>query len=99
MNCFCGNPTIVRTSWTDTNPGRRFRCCSSSSCPIFSWVDPPMCARAVAIIPGLLRSRNALESSLNAMQDEDEDVANLQLGFFLVLLLDVMAYLDAMHSL
>ncbi|PWA46807.1 hypothetical protein CTI12_AA505100 [Artemisia annua] len=36
-------------------------------CPFFSWVDPPMCARAVAIIPGLLASRNALEQSLNAM--------------------------------
>ncbi|GJY72481.1 putative ribonuclease H-like domain-containing protein [Tanacetum coccineum] len=68
MNCFCGNPTVIRTSWTDTNPGRRFRSCSTNTCPIFSWVDPPMCARAMAIIPGLLRSRNALQSSLNAME-------------------------------
>ncbi|GJX04428.1 hypothetical protein Tco_0190344 [Tanacetum coccineum] len=68
MNCFCGNPTVIRTSWTDTNPGRRFRSCSTNTCPIFSWVDPPMCARAMAIIPGLLRSRNALQSALNAME-------------------------------
>ncbi|GJU03537.1 hypothetical protein Tco_1113875, partial [Tanacetum coccineum] len=53
---------------TDTNPGRQFRSCSTNTCPIFSWVDPPMCARAMVIIPGLLRSRNALQSSLNAME-------------------------------
>ncbi|GJY91228.1 hypothetical protein Tco_0506424 [Tanacetum coccineum] len=53
-----GVSTQLRRIWfvlvnglEDTNPGRRFRSCSSSSCPIFSRIDPPMCARAVAIIP------------------------------------------------
>ena len=27
-NCFCGHPAIIRTSWTQTNPGRRFYCCA-----------------------------------------------------------------------
>ncbi|PWA47056.1 zinc finger, GRF-type [Artemisia annua] len=81
MNCFCGNPTIVRTSWTNINPGRRFRCCPQigTYCPFFSWVDPPMCARAMAIIPGLLASRNALEQSVNAMA-----VANRRLKIWLI---------------
>ena len=27
-NCFCGTPAIIRTSWTQANPGRRFYCCA-----------------------------------------------------------------------
>lgn len=58
MSCFCGNPAVVRTSWTNINPGRRFQACSQvPGCGFFVWVDPPMCARAIAIIPGLLRTR------------------------------------------
>ena len=92
MNCFCGKPTIVRTSWTNTNPRRRFRCCSQSTCPIFAWVDPPMCARVVSIIHGLLRSRTALEESLNAMVAGNRKLKIWLIcsWLFFVLLLDVM---------
>ncbi|KAK9049677.1 hypothetical protein SSX86_031354 [Deinandra increscens subsp. villosa] len=62
--CYCGHQTTIRTSWTDANPGRRFYSCAQkeSSCNFFLWVDPPMCRRAVEIIPGLLRSINELQS-------------------------------------
>ncbi|KAK4415017.1 hypothetical protein Salat_2608800 [Sesamum alatum] len=56
--CICGNETVVRTSWTNNNPGRRFRACAGyngSYCGSFEWVDPPMCRRARDVIPGLLR--------------------------------------------
>ncbi|PWA95014.1 haloacid dehalogenase-like hydrolase family protein [Artemisia annua] len=48
----CGAPTIIKTSWTPYNPGRRFYCCgkSVSSHGIIDWYDPPMCARATQII-------------------------------------------------
>ncbi|PWA37223.1 zinc finger, GRF-type [Artemisia annua] len=64
VNCFCGNQAVMRTSWTHTNPGRRFWSCAQivTNCGFFLWFDPPMCARARAIIPGLLTARNALEA-------------------------------------
>ncbi|PWA86496.1 zinc finger, GRF-type [Artemisia annua] len=64
VNCFCGNQAVMRTSWTYTNPGRRFWSCGQivTNYGYFLWIDPPMCARARAIIPGLLTARNALEA-------------------------------------
>ena len=38
-----------------------------TDCGYFDWLDPPMCARSVQIIPGLLTSRNVLEESLRSM--------------------------------
>ncbi|KAK9049659.1 hypothetical protein SSX86_031373 [Deinandra increscens subsp. villosa] len=57
--CYCGRFAIVRTSKTDTNPGRRFYCCAEqgSNCGFFMWFDPPMCARSTELIPGLLKSK------------------------------------------
>lgn len=56
----CGSPVVIKTSWTQFNPGRRFYCCSKrgSNHGIIDWYDPPMCNRAVQIIPGLLRNMN-----------------------------------------
>ncbi|KAJ9568264.1 hypothetical protein OSB04_004230 [Centaurea solstitialis] len=77
--CKCGAPTMVRTSWTNTNPGRRFYCCSrnvsrglipGSNCPFLGWVDPAPCNRCMVIIPGLLRSKNSVEGELKAKATE-----------------------------
>ncbi|MFS7970688.1 putative transcription factor GRF family [Helianthus anomalus] len=71
--CRCGKLAIVRTSWTDNNPGRRFYSCPSPdvSCPGFvCWVDPPMCPRAVRIIPGLLRARNRADQERDELRTE-----------------------------
>ncbi|PWA58065.1 zinc finger, GRF-type [Artemisia annua] len=56
----CGSPAIIKTSWTQFNPGRRFYCCSKwgPNHGIIDWYDPPMCNRAVQIILGLLRNMN-----------------------------------------
>ncbi|KAL2544280.1 uncharacterized protein Fot_13513 [Forsythia ovata] len=60
--CFCGQASVTRTSWTEKNPGRRFRDCSfygrPVSCDYFSWVDLPPYPRYKAIINGLLRKGN-----------------------------------------
>ncbi|PWA89653.1 zinc finger, GRF-type [Artemisia annua] len=86
--CACGLQCVVRTSWTNRNPGRRFYSCPTynSSCPFIGWVDPPMCDRSLDIIPGLLRTRDALEDALDLEQEradweehrpnEDETRAN-----------------------
>ncbi|CAL5437123.1 unnamed protein product [Camellia sinensis] len=61
---FCGRRRLIQTSWTDANPGRRFLSCPTNSCNQFTWVDPPMCSRAMQIIPGLLKKVNKLEARL-----------------------------------
>nr|GEU53325.1 zinc finger, GRF-type [Tanacetum cinerariifolium] len=70
--CACGLEAVIRTSWTNRNPGRRFYSCPtlSSTCANFLWwFDPLMCQRSVQIIPRLLRSRNELEE-IPAMVEE-----------------------------
>ncbi|CAA0840855.1 DNA topoisomerase 3-alpha [Striga hermonthica] len=65
IDYYCGKRAVLHTSWTDDNPGRRFHSClkwKRGGCKFFDWEDPPMCRRAMAIIPGLLRKVNAMEA-------------------------------------
>ncbi|PON89622.1 Zinc finger, GRF-type [Trema orientale] len=52
-------PVVVRTLWTNENPGRRFKSCRKlqayGGCGFFCWVDLEMCERSKRVIPGLLR--------------------------------------------
>ena len=38
-------------------------------CGFFRWIDPPMCARSKAIIPGLLRRIREMERRLEELED------------------------------
>ncbi|GKA93517.1 zinc finger, GRF-type containing protein [Tanacetum coccineum] len=71
----CGSVGVIRTSWTSTNPGRRFFGCSKrgTNCGIIDWYDPPMCDRVVQIIPGLLRRINHLQQTLADYQAPNVD--------------------------
>ncbi|GJR67235.1 hypothetical protein Tco_0013300 [Tanacetum coccineum] len=72
VRCACGLEAVIRTSWTNQNPSRRFYGYPTlrPACVNFlMWYDPPMCQRSVQIIPGLLRSRNELEE-IFAMVEE-----------------------------
>ena len=66
--CACGRRAFVYTSWTDSNPGRRFWGCTNYrgdlNCGFFRWLDPPICARSKQIIPGLLRRLRELDMRL-----------------------------------
>nr|GEY77418.1 hypothetical protein [Tanacetum cinerariifolium] len=65
--------TVIRTSWTNRNPDRRFYGCPtfSPACVNFlMWYDPLMCQRSVKIIPRLLRSRNGLEEILAMVEEK-----------------------------
>ncbi|PWA93302.1 zinc finger, GRF-type [Artemisia annua] len=74
--CDCGKQATIKTSWTNRNPGRRFYCCPS--CGFIGWTDPPMCCRAVAVIPGLLRARNEeVEEQLRLMREKDQRIKKL----------------------
>ncbi|GKD00576.1 zinc finger, GRF-type containing protein [Tanacetum coccineum] len=72
-HCACGLEAVIRTSWTNRNPCRRFYDCPtlSPTCVNFlRWYDPSMCQRSVQIIPGLLRSRNELEEIVAMVEEK-----------------------------
>ncbi|KAL4297468.1 hypothetical protein GQ457_12G008700 [Hibiscus cannabinus] len=63
--CRCGKPVMLKTSWSDENPGRRFFGCNNygnrlcKSCNFFQWYDPPLDHRAKVLLVGLLRKIRA----------------------------------------
>nr|KAJ0212382.1 hypothetical protein LSAT_V11C400184730 [Lactuca sativa] len=74
VRCFCGQMAIVRTTWTDKNPGRRFWGYpkEDSTCGFVGWIDPQMCERSKSIIPGLLRSINKLKTEVGKLKEENQ---------------------------
>ncbi|XP_074378300.1 uncharacterized protein LOC141719829 [Apium graveolens] len=74
LHCWCGRAVVLRTSWTDANPGRRFWGCfrymeqRSNACNFHLWFDPPMCQRSRMIIPGLLRRIEKLEEEAEKLE-------------------------------
>ncbi|KAK6163403.1 hypothetical protein DH2020_000267 [Rehmannia glutinosa] len=71
IDCYCGRRAVMRTSWTEDNPGRRFHACLSynrGGCKFFDWEDPPMCRRSKVIIPGLLKRLNARDAEIEKLQ-------------------------------
>ncbi|KAK4417261.1 hypothetical protein Salat_2551700 [Sesamum alatum] len=86
QTCNCGEPVVMRTSWTSANLGRRFRGCSGYRlmklkrlyCGIFEWIDPPMCPRAMEIIPGLLKRISRSDSKLKELNKELANVESMR---------------------
>ncbi|KAK6132756.1 hypothetical protein DH2020_033484 [Rehmannia glutinosa] len=58
--CHCGRNSVVKTSWTDLNPGRRYKACKKF------WVS----FRAQQIIPGLLKRINKHDNEVVKLKDE-----------------------------
>ncbi|KAL6288363.1 hypothetical protein ACE6H2_005873 [Prunus campanulata] len=50
QRCHCGKLAKIQTSWTNSNPGRRFLVFPNSK-----WLDPKNFQRSKMAIPGLLR--------------------------------------------
>ncbi|KAL2537727.1 GRF-type domain-containing protein [Forsythia ovata] len=84
--CHCGHFTTLKTSWTETNPGRRFRGCKfygrPDACDFFSWLDPPAHPRYKSVINGLLRNKS--------VADKKREVVSwkfriYQIGFWLLM--------------
>ncbi|GKA43934.1 hypothetical protein Tco_0736658 [Tanacetum coccineum] len=90
VRCSCGLKAVIRTSWTNRNPGWRLYGCPTLS-PTYvnfiRWFDPPMCQRFVQIILGLLRSRNELKEILAMVEEK-----RLKLMKFLIINWVVMGY-------
>ncbi|KAI7990449.1 hypothetical protein LOK49_LG12G02497 [Camellia lanceoleosa] len=78
----CGRKRLIHTTWTNTNPGRRFLSCPNNGYNQFTWVDPPMCNRAMQIIPGLLKKLNEMETQLKRRTGREKTMDLL--GFVIV---------------
>ncbi|GJV97598.1 zinc finger, GRF-type containing protein [Tanacetum coccineum] len=81
VRCACGLEVVIRTSWTNRNPCRRFYGCPtlSPTCVNFlRWYDPPMCQRSIQIIRGLLRSRNELEEIIAMVEEKRRKFVHLE---------------------
>ncbi|GJR08004.1 hypothetical protein Tco_0790656 [Tanacetum coccineum] len=73
----------------DVNPGRRFLAClqlNGERCIYFDWVDPPMCQRAMMIIPGLLRVRNRMEADMMVLVQANRNLKNWQFSWSIFVL-------------
>ncbi|CAN1777279.1 hypothetical protein LINPERHAP1_LOCUS13997 [Linum perenne] len=87
--CKCHLPTVVLTSWTEDNPGRRFFSCgrgyevNNPRCDFFMWVDAPIEDRAKQVINGLLRKLRQYERQMkmervgmNSMNGSEQSAAS-----------------------
>ncbi|WCJ21329.1 hypothetical protein M5689_003490 [Euphorbia peplus] len=64
--CDCGFKAVVRTSWRNDNPGRRFYNCRikgnrHGSCNYFLLIDDKLKDRPMSIVLGLLRKLEIME--------------------------------------
>ncbi|KAL2457763.1 uncharacterized protein Fot_56100 [Forsythia ovata] len=61
--CFYGQSSVIKTSWTENNPGMKFQGCNfygrPDTCNYFSWIDPSPYPRYKKLINGLLRKANS----------------------------------------
>ncbi|XP_050219102.1 uncharacterized protein LOC126669631 [Mercurialis annua] len=63
--CNCGQIAILKTAWTNANPGRRFLGCSRygtmGACNYFAWFDDETCDHTRVVILGLLKKLRKYE--------------------------------------
>lgn len=64
--CYCGRLVVVRTTWTNSNAGKRFVNCVQGrvGCNYFRWIEDPVCDHGRTMICGLLGRVRALEADL-----------------------------------
>ncbi|XP_017225141.1 uncharacterized protein LOC108201361 [Daucus carota subsp. sativus] len=98
--CQCGLVPVLKTSWTDNNPGRRFWSCrmylrnKRKGCGYYRWHDPPVEGRSKNIIPDLLRKIEMLEEEIKELKrKEQKDAMWLRVVIAVVLLILGLALL------
>ncbi|RAL52227.1 hypothetical protein DM860_016076 [Cuscuta australis] len=71
----CGKDMKMLTSWTKSNPGRRFWTCAGNGtrkCKSWDWIDPEICDRAKKIIPGLLDKINEKDREMEKLKNRNK---------------------------
>ena len=71
--CPCGERRVIRTSWTSSNPGRKFWSCDNQSCNrTFEWIEEEVHERARRTIAGLLTSKCRLKIELERSKKSEK---------------------------
>ncbi|CAB4314580.1 unnamed protein product [Prunus armeniaca] len=75
--CDCGGAIKRWTSWTYSNPVRRFEACENNRKNIgkshyWEWVDEEICPRGKEVLPRLLRRIRGMEQELNQIEEDNE---------------------------
>ena len=71
--CECGQRRVIRTSWTNLNPGRSFWACEDRLCNrSFEWAENPLSEKARRIVVGLLNSKSKLEMQLQSSKEREK---------------------------
>ncbi|KAL0807550.1 hypothetical protein Bca101_100042 [Brassica carinata] len=80
MHCHCGSNTIVLTSKTRQNPGRRFFCCETSASPghLFKWVDEANSEELALLKDKQVRLDQDLLQLKQELLDMKKDIGELQ---------------------
>ncbi|XP_058773526.1 uncharacterized protein LOC131647679 [Vicia villosa] len=77
--CYCGIDAPLMTSWTDSNPGRRFFGCGMykiqgfKKCSNFVWLDEEMNPRAKEVISSLLQNLNEEKQRVKDSISKEEE--------------------------
>ncbi|KAJ9542236.1 hypothetical protein OSB04_028742, partial [Centaurea solstitialis] len=76
--CYCGDKMKLRTSWTSTNPGRRFLGCPNfecgKKCNMFYWVDDELPNDYYKELLSQMHSQFAIQGKgIQIQHDEDND--------------------------
>ncbi|KAG8390881.1 hypothetical protein BUALT_Bualt01G0129700 [Buddleja alternifolia] len=63
--CPCGTNTVMKASWTDHNPGRRYIECERfkqiNGCNYFVWIDPRYAPELVRLSSGFFAESTDLK--------------------------------------
>nr|GMC67475.1 GRF zinc finger protein [Ipomoea batatas] len=75
IRCHCGLLAPVKMSWSNANPGKRYRACQRygghGSCRFFQWLDFDVTERVAQLIRGLLKR---LDKQQNQIQKLEIDI-------------------------
>ncbi|KAL4333057.1 hypothetical protein GQ457_07G010940 [Hibiscus cannabinus] len=84
--CRCEKRTVLKTSWSDDNSGRRFFGCSNygkkfqNSCRFFQWYELPMSYREKSLLVGLLRK----------IRNNDRERRNVRIVWFVAIISSIV---------
>ncbi|XP_019166873.1 PREDICTED: uncharacterized protein LOC109162640 [Ipomoea nil] len=72
VRCWCGEVAPVKMSWSNVNPGKRYRACphygGNRSCRFFEWIDSDVSERVSRVIRGLLKRLDNKDSEIQKLQ-------------------------------
>nr|GMD33680.1 mitogen-activated protein kinase kinase 5-like [Ipomoea batatas] len=72
VRCWCGEVAPVKMSWSDANPGKRYRACphygGNGNCWYFEWIDSDVTERVSRVIRGLLKKLDKKDNEIERLQ-------------------------------